>query len=409
MQNKNPTKEVRLILDIVKKRIGDKRITYHGDDLNRINWDLLREMIVYHELAPFAYSYFESYPFTLPKEIMEFFKKEYYFTLFRNLYFEQEFLRLNHIFIEKDLIMVPIKGLALLEDIYKQYPFRPMEDMDVLVAEEDIEKAEAILIKSGYSKHIKKGNEVYWRTKNCNIPFIKKNGEKYHLLELHFALDLKRFNRNILPDLWKRLRLLDINKAQIKLLSPEDTLFSLALHQRRFGKRLCLKNTLDVTLLLNKYKNNFDWDYVLRQSRSDRICSTISFVLFQAKILLDITIPQSIWKSLKVSFWKKNLMYQLIKKNTFLIDSFDKAKYVYLKSHFLLYDNLWEPILRLLHITQEEFAKFYNLLLYAPHTKKLYKLRFFYMPYRLIKDSFRKLLKYAGPRPRHKFVCNFLF
>lgn len=392
MQNKNPAKEVKLILEIAKEITDDKIIPsiIYTDDLKRINWFLLKQMLLYHELTPFAYAYFKSRSFILPKEIMEFFRKEYYFTSYCNLYFEQEFLRLNRIFIEQDLIMVPIKGLALSEDIYKQYPFRPMVDMDILVPGEGLKKAEALLIKSGYSRYIEKGSESYWKNKNCNIPF-KKNGTKC-ILELHFALDLERFSRNILPDLWKRLSSLDINETKIKLLSPEDTLFSLALHQRRFGKRLCLKNTLDVGLLINKYQDNFDWDYILREARSGRMRSTIFFVLFQAKILLDIAVPQTVWKGLKASFLKKRLIYRLIKKDTFLIDSFDKAKYVYLKSHFLLYDSLCEPIWHILNITQEEFAKFYNLPLYAPKTGKLYKARFLYMPCRLIKDSFKKAL-----------------
>ncbi len=390
MQNNNFNREAKLVLDIVNKIIYNKTPHSYGQGFGKINLALLRKMIAYHELEPFAYAYFKSCPFILPEEMMDYFRKAYHFFLFRNLYFEQEFLKLNRLFIEQNLVMVPIKGLALLQDVYKEYLSRPMVDMDVLVKEEDFDKAEDILLKSGYSKDIHSGNEMYWKDNNCNLPF-KKKGERV-LLELHFALDLKRFNGSALSDIWKRLRVLNNEENKIKLLSPEDTLFSLALHQRRFGKSHCLKNALDFTLMLNTHKYNFDWDYVIKGARSGRACSTIFFVLFQAKILLDMAIPQAVFRSLKIPFWKRKLMRHFIKKNTFLADAFVKAKQTYLKSHFLLYDSLREPIKHILNITHEEFAKFYNLLLYSPETEKLYKFRFLYIPYRLTIDSLRGML-----------------
>ena len=390
-QNKNFTQEARLLLDIVQKRIESRNTPFINlDDFKRINWPLLTRMIVYHELASFAYIYFKDSSFILPGGLMDFLKKGYYLALLQNSYFEQEFFRLNRIFTENDLAVVPIKGLALLQDIYKQCPVRPMVDMDILVKEDELAKAENIITKLGYKEYLGNGSYSYWRNNNCNIPFKKERGG--WVLELHFALDSKMFNGIILPDLWKRLRASEINKNKIRLLSPEDTLFSLALHQRRFGKRLSLKNTLDVALLIDKYQNNFDWDYVLKEAGSGRMCSTVFFVLFQAKVILGAAIPEFVWKALKVPFWKRGLISRLINKYTFSSHSFNKAKYVYFKSFFLLYDSLWEPVSHILHITHEEFAKFYNLPLYAPETKKLYKARFLYMPYRLVKDSFKKAL-----------------
>jgi len=389
MLSKNLTRETNLTLDIANGVIENrKNPSIILEDFNKTNLSALTQLIFYHELTPFAYIYFSHSSYILPKELMEFFKAWYYFTLFRNAYFQEEFFKLTEVFMREGVTILPIKGLALLGDIYKRESVRTMVDMDILVREEELEKAEGILIKHGYRKDLGKGSESYWKNKNCNIPFKKK--ERGWPLELHFALDIKRANRDLLPKLWERLRLIDFNKKKIKVLSPEDTLFSLALHQRRFGRRLCLKNTLDVALLINKYNNNFDWDYVLSEAKAGKMCSTIFFALFQANILLNIQIPRYVWKCLKVSFLKKELIRRLIKKDTFSMGCFKKIKYLHLKCHFLVYDSIWEPIRYLLGITQEEFAKFYNLPIYAPETGKLYKARFFYEPYRLFKDKLEK-------------------
>ncbi len=395
MQNKNLEKEAKLILDIVKEEIRNKKDpSLNREDFKNINWSLLKEMAIYHDLTPFAYMYLKSFSFALPQKLMSFLKNEYYFSQLNNVLFKEEFLRLNRLFIEKDLIMVPIKGSALLEDIYKKNTARPMIDIDILVRESELEKAEALLIESGYEKFFGQGNYLYWRNKNCDIPFKKKGGN--WLLELHFAIDLKRFNRNILPDLWKRFRPLSLDGNQIKILSPEDTLFSLALHQRRFGKRLVLKNVLDVALLMQKYKDGFDWDYVIKEAKAGRMCAAIFFVLFQADTLLDTVIPQDVWKALKVPSWKKKLMYVFITRDTFSPAAFRKFQYIYLKNHFLLYENLWEPILFILNIPQEQFAKFYNLKPYEKKTELAYKFRLFYIIYRTFIVMGKRILGKGG-------------
>jgi len=398
-QDKRLSIETKLILEILKSNLGTKHsLLTDFDEPGKINWVLFKRLLLYHELAPFTYSYFKSSSLAFPNELMSFLKSYYHLAIFQNEFFQNEFLKINSIFTQEGIYILPIKGLALLRDTYVQIPERPMVDMDVLVQEHKLDRAEQLLTKLGYKKYLKAGNEYYWRHKNCDIPFKKE--DKKGLLELHFALDLKRYNRYILPHLWNRLRSIESDNNKINLLSPEDTLFSLALHQRRFGKRLSLKNVLDVALLINKYKDNFDWDYVLKEAKSGKMCNTIFFVLFQAKILLDISLPKDILRKLGVPFWKKRLMYKFIKKDTFSPNPFEKLKYIYFKNHFLLYDSLWEPIDHIVHITQEEFAKYHNLPLYAPRTKKLYRIWFLYTPYKLIKDNLRKIKNLSFSREK---------
>jgi len=391
MGNKHLTKEVKLVLEILRQRYGDNKSPFiDASHLEDINWPLLIKMLRYHKLIPFSYLFFKHSSFTLSKKIKDIFEKKYSFVLSRNIRFQEEFLRLHHIFTKEGVGILPIKGLALLADLYNRYPVRPMTDMDILVKEEGLEKAEIILENSGYKKHLGKGSYSYWRKQNCNIPFKKK--KENWLLELHFTLGLKRYSSFILPDLWKRIRPFEINGTKIELLSPEDTLFSLALHQRRFGVPLCLKNTLDIALLLHKYRGKFDWHYVLEEAKKGKMRLTIFFALLQAELLLHTEIPLIVWKELRVSGWKRKLIKRVIEKDTFSAEPFSQLKHTYLKTHFLLYDSFWEPISHILHITREEFAKFYNLTLYAPETETLYKIRFLYLPWRLLLDNLKKLL-----------------
>ena len=373
--------EVKLISLIVNHLVygSDRKELENLIATNRINWKRTKDLIIYHELAPFAYSALKDLNSHLPQDLREALKNSYYCVLFRQLTFESEFLKIAKAFEEQKVTIVPVKGVALIQDVYLKEPPRPMVDIDLLVKEEDISRAESIFCNLGYTKELYGLKEEYWRKSQCHFSFYKKESKRLPIVELHWSLDFKRKNRDILPELWDRIREVNVNGKVVKILSPEDTLFSLALHQRRFGKVLSLKNVLDFSLLFNKYKNNFDWDYVLEESNKGKMCSTIFYFLYCASTHLCVKIPSDVWSGLKISIWKKRLIRNFIDKNTFILKDSNILKRQYLKSHFLLYDSFWEPIEYIINIPKEQFAKFYQLKQYDKKTEFLYKMRLLYM------------------------------
>jgi hypothetical protein len=193
--------------------------------------------------------------------------------------------------------------------------------------------------------------------------------------------------------MFDRAREISMHNKNVKVLSPEDTFFSLALHQRRFGITLSLRNVCDMAMLLNKYSSKFDWNYVLSESKKSKVCSTIFFALYQSSFFFGTEIPAYVWKELNLSKCKKFLIRRFIEKNTFLPKQTSRNKNLYLKAHFLLYDNLWEPLDYILNIPQEQFAKFYALTPYTKRTEFLYKNRLFYILFKVIGNPSR-MIKY---------------
>jgi hypothetical protein len=177
--------------------------------------------------------------------------------------------------------------------------------------------------------------------------------------------------------MFDRLRQAVIQGRKVKLLSVEDTFFGLALHQRRFGIALSLREVCDMARLLNKYKSSFDWDYVLNESRNAKVCSAVFFSLCQVKLFFGLEPPEYVWERLNVAQWKKKIIQRFIEKNTFSQDI--NSKNLYLKTHFLLYDNLWEPVDYILNIPQEQFAKFYGLAPYDKNTNFFYRHRILFI------------------------------
>ncbi|MFH1504505.1 MAG: nucleotidyltransferase family protein [Candidatus Omnitrophota bacterium] len=377
--------EIEFIKAVVRKLVGVEEDNIETLlNSQSINWERFKEFINYHELTPFVYSLVKDFSSLLPLDLIEFLKNNHYCALVRCQGIRQEFLRILTAFEQAEVMLLPLKGAALLEDIYIRMPLRLMTDIDFLVKEGDVEKGASILYDAGYKKQLGGFTEEYWKQDQCHITFVFKKENKLCVTELHWGIDFKRKGRAILPEIWDRVREVNREGRAIKLLSPEDTLFSLALHARRFGKVLSLKNVYDAALLLNKYEKTFDWEYCLNVSKKYELCSALFFILYQVEFLSGLNFYQRLMKELNVSKYKKKLIQNFIEKYTFLPDAQTQRKKLYLKSHFLLYDTFKEPANYILNIPQEQFANYYGLNAYSRKANFFYKSRLFYMFFKVI-------------------------
>jgi hypothetical protein len=152
----------------------------------------------------------------------------------------------------------------------------------------------------------------------------------------------------------------------------------LALHQRRFGNTLGMKNVLDAALLLKKY-SSMDWHYIGNEARLKKARAAVYFILLQAKILFGQNIPAQAERVLGVSFVRRFVMKRIIFTRTFAPFSFQRLKRTCVDLQFLLCDSLTGAFLFFFNISQEQFAQYYNLPVYAPKTEHYYRFRWWYM------------------------------
>lgn len=378
------TSEEELTISLTQGIIPGRQWVFPSRVIQKgLNWRRFKELISYHEIYPYLYPLIKDSANLFPVEIIDFLKNNYYYYLVYSQRLLREFLCISAAFKQAQIRVVPLKGIAFLQDIYFDLPTRPMTDIDLLVEKINLPLATEILLKLGFLERTGGLSQSYWLEKQCHLQFIKgKAGKDIIYVDLHFSLDFKRNNLDILPQLWSRV--------SAGMLSWEDAIFCLALHQRRFGKALCLKNVVDAGLILKKYQNTLDWDYLITQANSGRMRSTLFFLLAQVKLIFDSEIRLPELKLFCPNYFKRKLIHSFIKHNVFSDTLTKKAKQLYLKSHFLLYDDFFEPVSYILNIPQEQFAKFYNLGADNKNTKLLYNNRFAYIFYRSILSVFDK-------------------
>ena len=310
-------------------------------------------------------------------------------------------MEIADVFNNNNIPFLPLKGIAFIIDnihgIDKAF-LRPMCDIDILIKKETLPLAEKTIETLGYEKDLHGTKEEYWKGQNYHLSFMKYSKRRLSCAaEIHWALDYKRDNP-ILPHLWSRVKKYKIEDRTVYLLSPEDTLFCLALHNRRFGKTLCLKDVCSVSAFLSKYSGILDWDYIIREAKRGKMRTTLYFILTQADLLADAKMPGSAVKELNIPVYKRWLIKQFIQRNTFAYSLGENTdgvniKELYLKNHFLLYDNFWEPVRCILNIPQEQFAKFYGWKPYTRKTLLIYKIRYLFMVNSLVFIGIKTLAK----------------
>lgn len=373
--------ELGLIQSVLRKSINgqdskDIAALSHNEP---IDWEKLVVLLNYHELSPFMYVALKPHRDLLPEKIYQLLCSHYWVSIRNNLVKEREYRIVHDAFQKEEVGLMPIKGTALMWDLDAKYStIRPMGDIDALIRGTDYSKAAEVLQQVGYKKNLGGLTENYWLNNQCHVSFLKQN--EAIRLDLHFRLDFRRDNKDVLPLVWERNRRVDVDGRSIQLLSPEDTLFSLALHQRRFGKMFCLKYVLDTALLLRKSGEEFDWDYVFSECKKNSLFCCVYFLLLQVKLFLDYgTSNTNGSPSFPLSEKRKERMARFISKEMNALDITHKSKANYLKAHFLLYDSYSEPVRYIMNIPQEQFARFYGLEPYSLRTRFSYKFRFPYI------------------------------
>ena len=181
--------------------------------------------------------------------------------------------------------VVLLKGISVADEYYPRPYWRPMGDIDILVAKEDLDLAESALKDLGYRQASPNPTD-YYQTHHHSMPFLDpSNGI---IVEIHTALFPPQSPYSHcpifqLPKVTTHLRLSERQGKPVYRLSSELELLYLSCHalaEWRIFKSLV--PFLDITLLLTKMGGKLDWDTLgdwLRDHRASAcLCVMLSYL-----------------------------------------------------------------------------------------------------------------------------------
>jgi hypothetical protein len=119
------------------------------------DWKLFQTLAFQTSLAPLCYkSLVTSRHYNIPKETASFLKTVYSKTLAQNVLILDEYDRLKVILDQAKIPNVPLKGVRLIGDYYKDAGLRNTSDVDLLFRKCDINAVRKLMKASGYNEYL---------------------------------------------------------------------------------------------------------------------------------------------------------------------------------------------------------------------------------------------------------------
>ncbi len=169
------------------------------------------------------------------------FEKELYTSVFRCESLNYELTNLKKILSDDEIPFIPLKG-SVLRAYYPQAWMRTSCDIDILIHEEDLDRAEKILSENGYKIEVRGQHD---------LSVYSQSGVH---IELHFKLqDLVFKNGKILENVWQSGEVLQIGQAEYAMSNELFLLYHIYHMAKHFLHGGCgIKPFIDLWVIENK-------------------------------------------------------------------------------------------------------------------------------------------------------------
>jgi len=219
-------------------------------------------------------------------------------TAVRNMALTAELIAILDLFRSEGLQAIPYKGSVLAAQAYGDFTLREFEDLDLILRQKDMPKANRLVTSLGY--HAK-----YPWTLSLDAPALLVPGEYCYrsesrrlLIELHTERTLRHFP--LPPDidaLAERLVSVSVSGHEIETFSAEDGLSLLCIHgSKHFWERLSW--ITDVAEFVQAHPG-LDWDQAIRRAESLRAPRMLHLGLALAIRFFDLPLPAEILRRVK--------------------------------------------------------------------------------------------------------------
>ena len=252
-----------------------------------LDWDVVFSICQEEGVSPILYKAIEKQEiFEIPSVIRDNFKAVYLLNHFRNENFLNNLKDLLALFQKKSIPIILLKGGALFTTLYEDPALRPMDDLDLLVHEENLEKAHQLFISAGC---LLTGKEYWpwWRKFGGGRNYLKDSV----LFELHWNLGGPDFPVSS-AEIFARAKKIVVSGIQTLALSPEDFLLYHLYHAAYHHAILKLIWLMDIVKITTLWKEEINWERFWGKAKAFGLAPGINLGLREAKEVLGAYVPQ---------------------------------------------------------------------------------------------------------------------
>lgn len=221
----------------------------------------------------------------------------------RNMVISHQCNKICGLLQQAEIPVLLLKGIHLAHTIYEKPGLRQMGDLDILVPQNRVADAAAIVLSLGYEPDGGRmvDTDTAMSVMEHHLTRLKKEGSID--IEIHWTIGRRAYNSKFdIDEFWNRAVKLDIFTPPVQVLSVEDTILYLCehasfSHRFEFG----LKPFCDLAQIIYHYGDGVDWDQIGKHAIRWGWTRGVYLALRIAKDLLDAAVPMSLLLTIEPS------------------------------------------------------------------------------------------------------------
>ena len=257
-----------------------------------MDWDAFTNLVDRHEAAALVYASLQKHAESrFPGEIKGKLKKRSEQVRRQALLHSAELVRLVRSFAGHGIDVLPLKGVTLSLQLYGDPGMRLSRDMDLMVRQENLDRADSLLEAEGYRRTFPEAGmtarQHRYLLSNCHHYGYQRERLGLHL-ELHWRCDV--WTEELSEELWGRCRPIDWMGVRIKYPAEDALLLFLCDHGARH-KWLRLKWLSDAAMLLSRQRPA-ECDNLIAVARRLDLALILAQTALLANWLYEIRLPE---------------------------------------------------------------------------------------------------------------------
>ena len=268
-----------------------------AERLTECDWQRFEVLAAHHGLAAILYTALRTHTNHPPAAPMQRMKRQYFHNALRSMRANELINDVASALAEQGIPVILLKGMALLHTLYDDPGLRPLTDVDLLVAERDVQRAATQLRRIGLEEV--PTADVHRRGPLCHMHAVYCRSETLPV-ELHWRL-FESYQPYVfdLAEVWTQARPLPALPGNVLTMSAEHELLHLCVHLERhavaYASLLSRADWFDLLLLpqgggrllwlydvaayLRRRSLELDWDLFTRTARRWAIAGRVHAVL----------------------------------------------------------------------------------------------------------------------------------
>lgn len=260
-------------------------------DIDASDWPSLLDLSIHQKLSAVLYLALGRLAdrIQIPPEVMESLRRLYLRTTASNLCLSAEMSRLLKLFERESIPAVVLKGAALAPTLYPAEGCRPMVDLDLLVPRESIPGVQKLMEDRGFTLVAQRMTGRF----RVELEFYRKAMETLRV-EPHWHLfqHPREWARAPIEWFWSGTVEVDAGGQPMRILRAEAQVLHLAVHmESKHTEDRTLLMSYDMALVISHYRDNMNWDELLRAAEDFRMVLPLRHALGRAADDWSVALP----------------------------------------------------------------------------------------------------------------------